>query len=129
MELNGKFHRTERGAPPDILKVRDVECGRPHGTNVLALTHHFAGDPNLETLNVLLLQEVVTEPGKLFHEHKGWVLIYGKHADDWRGTGIAYKNSQHKHSNASLLSVGIATTLTTHRVKRGIRFLAGQKAT
>ena len=53
-------------------------------------------------MHVLLLQEIVTEPGVFFLEDHGWVVVFGKNADDWRGTAIAYKASARRHVKAPL---------------------------
>ena len=114
--LSSKFQRTDRGASLQTLKVASWN---------VELTHHFAGDEALESLQVLLLQEVITEEGRSFHEHNSWILLYGKNQGDWRGTGMAYRTSQATHSNTTLLLGGLATTLTSKTGARGIRFLTG----
>ena len=37
-------------------------------------------------------------PGVLFQEGNGWVVIHGKNKGDWRGTAIAYKHHDAKHT-------------------------------
>ena len=93
--------------------------------NALEATQHFAGDSVLAQLQIVLLQEIIAEPGIQFHEAHDWVLVFGKHQRDWRGVGIAYRSRHLKHSNTKLLPVGIVTTLSTHEGKRGLRVLAG----
>ena len=83
------------------------------------------GNDDLHALTVLLLQEIICEAGTCFHEHEGWVIVYGKNEGDWRGTGILYKAVGLKHSNTRLLPVGIATTISSDKGKQGTRYLAG----
>ncbi|CAE7902661.1 unnamed protein product, partial [Symbiodinium microadriaticum] len=85
----------------------------------------FAGHPELSLMHVLLLQEIVTEPGVAFHEDHGWVIVYGKNEGDWRGTAIAYRSTGHRHANTKLLQGGIATSLTDQRGKKSVRYLSG----
>ena len=92
---------------------------------MLELTKSFAGDPDLEVLQVLLLQEVIAEPGVQFLEDHGWTLVSGKNSRDWRGTAIAYRSSIAKHTNSTLLPAGIASTLTTYERKHTTRYIAG----
>ena len=61
---NNKFHRTDRGASLQTLKVASWNVGGLSAQQALELTHHFAGDEALESLQVLLLQEVITEEGR-----------------------------------------------------------------
>ena len=91
----------------------------------LELPVHFVGNGDLHALSALLLQEIICEVGTWFHEHEGWVIVYGKNKGDWRGTGIAYKAEGRKHSNTKRLQVGIATTVSSSQGKQGIRYLSG----
>ncbi|CAE7382151.1 unnamed protein product, partial [Symbiodinium sp. CCMP2592] len=111
--------------PLPEVRVASWNVGGLTAQHVLELTPHFAGDPDLDALQVLLLQEVITDVGVSFHEHNGWVLVYGKNQGDWRGTGIAYRGAHNKHSNTQLLPAGIATTLTAQDGRRGVRYLSG----
>ena len=92
---------------------------------VLELTHSFSGDPTMEALQVLLLQEIITDAGVFFIEGQGWVVVYGKNKGDWRGTAIAYKNYATKHTDTRLMPGGIATTLTEHEKDKPTRYIAG----
>ena len=93
--------------------------------DALELVRDFAGHPELSLMHVLLLQEIVTEPGVAFHEDHGWVIVYGKNEGDWRGTAIAYRSTGHRHANTKLLQGGIATSLTDQRGKKSVRYLSG----
>ncbi|CAE7361641.1 unnamed protein product [Symbiodinium sp. CCMP2592] len=124
-QLGGKFHQRDRGEHSQPMRVATWNVGGLTAQHVLEATQHFSGDPDLELLRVLLLQEVVTEPGVFFAEQYGWTVAFGKNEGDWRGTGVAYKTSTAHHSNTQLLPVGIATTLTDTAGKRGVRFLSG----
>ena len=92
---------------------------------VLELTHTFSGDPAMEALQVLLLQEIITEPGVFFAEGQGWVVVFGKNADDWRGTAVAYKDQAMKHTDTRLLPGGIATTLSQSGSDKPTRYVSG----
>ena len=93
--------------------------------NVLELTKSFAGDRDLEKLQVLMLQEVIVEPGVQFLEEQGWTMVCDKNLRDWRGTAIAFRSTAAKHTNSALLPGGIATTLTQANPKQSTRYISG----
>ena len=93
--------------------------------NALDLARDFAGDSTFSLLQVLLLQEIVTEPGIAFKEDHGWVILHGKNKGDWRGTAIAYRSGGLRHTNTKLHPGGIATTLSNIQGTKGTRYMAG----
>ncbi|CAE7466882.1 TTLL6, partial [Symbiodinium microadriaticum] len=112
--------------PPSPFRVGTWNVGGLTAQNVLELTKSFAGDRDLETLQVLMMQEVIAEPGLQFLEDHGWTLVFGKNSRDWRGTAIAFRSSTAKHTNSTLLPGGIATTLTQSTTRQqATRYIAG----
>ena len=69
------------------FEIGHLECGGLTAQNALEVTHHFAGSPELQAVHVMLLQEIIAEPGVQFHEQGEWVLIFGKNEGDWRRDG------------------------------------------
>ena len=60
---------------------------------------------------ILLLQEVVTEPGLYFDARYDWVLIYGKKEGEWRGEGVLYHKSQGLHHHSKVHRHALSTTI------------------
>ena len=60
---------------------------------------------------MLLLQEVITEPGVFFDERYDWVLAYGKKEGEWRGEGILYHTSLGLHRHTTIHRHAISTTI------------------
>ncbi|CAE7500648.1 pol, partial [Symbiodinium sp. KB8] len=121
-----KFH--QEGDPKGIsasTRIASWNVGGLTAQQALELPSLFVGNRDLQGLTVLLLQEIICEVGTWFHEHEGWVIVYGKNEGDWRGTGIAYKAEGHKHTNTRLLTVVIAATISSDKGKQGIRYLSG----
>ena len=111
--------------PPSPFRVGTWNVGGLTAQNVLELTKSFAGDRDLEDLQVLMMQEVIAEPGLQFLEDRGWTLVFGKNSRDWRGTAIAFRSSAAKHTNSMLLPGGITTTLTTNTTRQATQYIAG----
>ena len=110
---------------PSTTRIASWNVGGLTAQQALELPLHFVGNSDLHALSVLLLQEIICDEGTWFHEHEGWVIVYGKGNGDWRGTGIAYQAKERKHTNTKLLKVGIATTISSSKGKQGTRYLAG----
>ena len=111
--------------PPSRHRRGTWNVGGLTAQQVLELTHSFSGDPTMEALQVLLLQEIITDAGVFFIEGQGWVVVYGKNKGDWRGTAIAYKNYATKHTDTRLMPGGIryhadrARERQAHEIYRG----------
>ena len=120
-----QFHRTEGGTPSLDFRVGTWNVGGLSAQHALDLARDFAGHPELSLMHVLLLQEIVTEPGVAFHEEHGWVIVYGKNEGDWRGTAVAYRSAGRRHTNTKLLPGGLATSITNTKGAKGTRFLSG----
>ena len=88
-----------------------LESGGLNADKVLELTRNFDGDPTLRMARILLLQEVVTEPGLYFDARYDWVLIYGKKEGEWRGEGVLYHRSQGLHHHSKVHRHAISTTI------------------
>ena len=93
------------------LRVFTWNLGGLNADKVLELTRNFVGDPTLKTARILLLQEVVTEPGLYFDARYDWVLIYGKKEGEWRGEGVLYHRSQGLHHHSKVHRHAISTTI------------------
>ena len=73
---------------------------------------------------MLLLQEVVTEPGLYFDARYDWVLIYGNKEGEWRGEGVLYHRSQGLHHHSKIHRHAVSTTIRCQRTGAKTRFLA-----
>ena len=91
-----------RGEPCPELGVASWNLGGLSGHHVLELTQGFAHDTVLRGIQMLLLQEVITEPGVFFDERYDWVLAYGKKEGEWRGEGILYHTSLGLHHHTTI---------------------------
>ena len=100
-----------------------MECRGTHGATSAGATLSLRGERRLA--RTVLLQEIICDVGVQFHEHEGWVIVFGKNKGDWRGTGVAYTAEGMQHSNSFQLQCGIATTIRAGNLKGGIRLLSG----
>ena len=82
-------------------------------------------DPDFDALKVLLLQEVISEPGVQFLEDHGWTLVYGKNSREWRGTAVVFRSDFAKHTASALHHGGISTTLSFGGRKHQVRCVSG----
>ena len=65
----------------------------------------------LGRIQILLLQEVVTEVGLFFDTRYDWTIVYGKKEGTWRGEGILYHKQQGMHHHSQLHTHAISTTI------------------
>ena len=110
------FHRhggppPKGGWPQPAFGVVSWNLGGLTGDKILELTQNLAGDPVLGRIQILLLQEVVTEVGLFFDTRCEWTIIYGKKEGTWRGEGILYHKQQGMHHHSQLHTHAISTTI------------------
>ena len=94
------------------------------GDKILELTQNFAGDPVFSRIQVLLLQEVVTEAGLFFDSRYDWILVYGKKEATWRGEGILHHTSRGMHHYSKVHTHAISTTLRCPHTMTKCRLIA-----
>ncbi|CAE7209250.1 unnamed protein product, partial [Symbiodinium sp. CCMP2456] len=71
----------------------------------------FRGAPELQDLQIVLLQEITTVGGPNFDQNDTWMLVHGKLANEWRGCAIAFLKVLGTHVNTRLHKAAITMTL------------------
>ena len=89
---------------------------------VLEVLEHFRGSSELQHVHCVMLQEIITEAGSFHAESQQWQLVFGKCEGEFRGEGVAHRTA-HKHQQTTVVTAGIATTLTTQHTQ--LRVLSG----
>ena len=123
------YHRrrfTDMGGPwsQPALGSSVGTLGGLTGDKILELTQNFAGDPVLGRIQILLLQEVVTEVGLFFDTRYDWTIVYGKKEGTWRGEGILYHKQQGMHHHSQLHTHAISTTIRCPHTAARCRYIA-----
>ena len=84
----------------------------------------FAGSPELKNINVVLVQELITEPGLYHAETDDWQLVFGKMEGEFRGEGIAHRKA-YTHHRSKVLTGGVTTQLKHKPTRHTINTLSG----
>ena len=92
---------------------------------VLQLCDELKGTSSLRDARLLLVQEVVCEPGVQFASDKNWQIIFGKFPDEWRGTAICYQLSLASHRHTQLYRGGISAVLHFQQDNSNLGLVSG----
>ena len=84
----------------------------------------FAGSPELKDINVILVQELITEPGLYHAETDDWQLVFGKIEGEFRGEGIAHHKA-YTHHRSKVLTGGVTTQLKHKQTRSIVNALSG----
>ena len=80
----------------------------------LDLLTNFRGTPALSRLQIVFLQEITCKGGPHFEFNDSWILLHGKHDEEWRGCGIAFLKTLGVHQSTRLHTASISTQLRLH---------------
>ncbi|CAE7492290.1 unnamed protein product [Symbiodinium sp. CCMP2592] len=98
----------------DCFHLATWNVGGLTANGTLDLLRSFGGAKHLCMLHAIMLQEVITKPGKFFLEGHGWKLVYGKKEGEFRGEAIAFRTAVATHTQTNVTNGGIGTVLRMH---------------
>ncbi|CAE7690154.1 pol [Symbiodinium sp. CCMP2592] len=93
--------------------------------NLLKLLDTFDGSPDLNCVTLVLVQEIICDPGLFHSESDTWQLVYGKCIGEFRGECIAHQTKHCTHHRSQVCTGGVTTTLQSLTNKNTVRAHAG----
>ena len=91
---------------------------------VLEVLESFGGHAELQALHILMLQEIITEPGLFHAESDNWQLVYGKQSKELRGEGIAHTTA-YSHHNSTVSKAAVHTQIRSKQGTSALRATSG----
>ena len=118
------FHATpSRGEPSKpTFELLTWNVGGLTADKVLEVLEHFRGSTELQNMEVVMLQEIITSAGSFHSESQHWQIVFGKCEGEFRGEGVAHRTT-YKHQRTVVMPGRVATTVVLQR--RHIRVLSG----
>ena len=81
---------------------------------MLEILDTFRGSQDLTTVQVILVQEIICEPGVHHAENDHWQLVYGKEPGEFRGEGIAHTVAYRHHHSTVVPAAAITQIRAKH---------------
>ena len=98
---NKKKKKKDQDTDPQQTETQKTDTQQTE-TQLLTTLADFAGSPELKNINVVLVQELITEPGLYHAETDDWQLVFGKMGGEFRGEGIAHRKAYTHHRSKVL---------------------------